>query len=139
MDSKITILENEFANMWYYPDKGIIHHKLLQPIKGEDFRDLLMAGLTTVKKYGAQKWLSDDRKNAFVSAEDSAWSQDFWLPQSVKAGWKYWAMIPPEKVRGQINMQRLIHDVDRFKIVVEVFSSPNEALDWLVQQGNNRD
>ncbi len=139
MDSKITILKNEFADMWYYPDTGIIHHKLLQPIKGEDFRNLLMAGLTTVKKYGAQKWLSDDRQNAFVSAEDSAWSQDIWLPQIVQAGWKYWAMLPPEKSRGQINMQRLMNHVDRFKISVEVFSDPKEALDWLVQQGNNRD
>jgi hypothetical protein len=118
--------------MWYYPNEGIIHHKLLQPIEGDNFRNLLMTGLSAIKEHGAQKWLADDRKHSFHHAEESAWSQDIWLPQAAQAGWKYWALLPPEKSRGQVNMQRLMSNVERFKIEVKAFSDPDEAFKWLV-------
>ncbi len=136
MNTRTTLIENEFACLWFYPDEGIVHHKFLQPVAEESFRNVLMTGLRLMREHGAHKWLSDDRNNSILSAEDSAWSQDYWLPRAFKAGWKYWALLPPAKARGQVNMQRLMEYIgESRKVTIELFSDPDEAWRWLAQQG----
>jgi hypothetical protein len=140
MTARITQLENEFANLWYYPEEGIIHHQFLQPVADEAFRSVLMTGLGVMQTHNAVKWLSDDRLNSILPAEDSAWSQDYWLPRAYKAGWKYWAMIPPNKARGRINVERLMAFVaELYNIKLKVFSDPDKAWEWLVQQSPETD
>lgn len=135
MDTRNTLLENEYAYLWYYPDSKIIHHKFLQPVSDVSFRNVLLAGLRLMQENGAQKWLSDDRNNSILSAEDSAWAQDYWEPLAFKAGWKFWAVLPPIKARGNVNMQRLIEQLRIARYVTtKVFSDPDEAWQWLVQQ-----
>ncbi|WP_316367480.1 hypothetical protein [Candidatus Thiodiazotropha sp. CDECU1] len=135
MKTRITQVETEYACLWFYPEVGIIHHQFLQPISGDDFRSVLMSGLRLMQEHGAQKWLSDDRKNSILPAEDSAWSQDYWLPRAYQAGWKYWAVLPPAKARGQINMKRLMEFVgEQRKVLIDVFSDPDQAWQWLASQ-----
>jgi hypothetical protein len=137
-DSKITLIENEYACLWYHPDTRIVHHKFLQPIADEPFRNVLLTGLRQLREHGAQKWLSDDRNNSILSAEDSAWSQDYWLPFAIESGWKYWAILLPTDARGKINMQRMAEFVaSKHRIGVELFSEPDTAWQWLLQQGNS--
>jgi len=94
-----------------------------------------MSGLRLMQEHGAKKWLSDDRNNANLPPEDSAWSLDFWLPRAVKAGWKYWAMLPPTKARGRINIERLSGYVtERYAITFETFTHPQKAWQWLVSR-----
>ncbi len=136
MATRTTLIENEYANLWYYPEEGIVHHQFLQPIADEAFQSVLRTGLRMLKEHGAQRWLSDDRNNSILSAEDSAWSQDFWLPRALQTGWKYWAVLPPIKARGKINMKRLIEYVgERRRIKIKIFSDPDEAWQWLARQG----
>ncbi len=132
---RITQIENEYACLWFYPEEGIIHHRFLQPIAGEAFQFVLMTGLRLMQEQGAKKWLSDDRNNANLPAEDSAWSQDYWLPRAVAAGWEYWAMLPPTRARGRINVERLSAYVrDHYRITIEVFSDPDKAWRWLASR-----
>lgn len=134
-DNKVSQIENEFACLWYYPDAGIVHHQFLQPVPDDIFRTVLMSGLRLLRENGARKWLSDDRGNDILSAENSAWSQDYWLPLAAKAGWKYWAMLPTANKRGQVNLTRLMKYVkDTYGITFRVFDDPDEALLWLTQQ-----
>jgi hypothetical protein len=136
METQITLIENDYACLWYYPDSGIIHHKFLQPVSGDRFREVLTAGLGPLQKHGAQKWLSDDRNNAILSADDSAWSQEYWLPLALQAGWKYWAMLPPLRSRAQLNITRLAEYVGEIcNVEIKLFSDPDTARNWLAQQG----
>lgn len=136
MEKKITLIENGYACLWFYPNSGIIHHKFLQPISGDKFREVLLTGLDLLERRGAQKWLSDDRNNSVLSAEDSAWSQEYWLPRALEAGWKYWAMLPPIRTRAQLNITRLVEFVEEMSDVsVKLFTDPDAARQWLVQQG----
>jgi hypothetical protein len=138
MTSRNTLIENEYANLWYYPEEGIIHHQFLQPIADEEFYKVLKTGLGLMQEYGAQKWLSDDRNNSILSAEDSAWSQNYWLPRAYEAGWKQWAVLPPLKARGQINMKRLMDYVgEKYGVNIKIFSDPDKAWQWLAQQGSS--
>jgi hypothetical protein len=139
MEKRVTLIENEYACLWYYPTTHIIHHKFLQPVSGEVFREVLMTGLALLQERGAQKWLSDDRNNSVLSAEDSAWSQEYWLPRALQAGWKYWAMLPPIRTRAHLNTTRLVEFVEEMSGVnVKIFTDPDTARQWLAQQGEER-
>jgi hypothetical protein len=135
MQEKLTLIENEYASLWYYPATAIIHHQFLQPVFGDVFRSVLMTGLELMKKHGAQKWLSDDRQNTILPPDDAAWSQERWLEQAYQAGWKYWAVVPPVNARGRINMERLVAFVGENKRMrIQIFRNPDKAWQWLVNQ-----
>jgi hypothetical protein len=136
VNKRIALLESAYACLWFYPDTRIIHHKFLQPISDNVFREVLTTGLGLLQTQGAQKWLSDDRNNSILSAEASTWSQEYWLPRALEAGWKYWAMLPPIRTRAKLNITRLVEFVRQSKgVTTGLFTDPNTARDWLAQQG----
>lgn len=128
---KDTILENEQITVWYHPDKKIIHHQMHQFTFGSNFQEGLMAGLETLKKHKAQKWLSDDRKNPVLRKEDLAWGEANWITPMLQAGWKYWAIVQPEKVIAQMNMEKLAEAYAARGVATKIFTDPDEALKWL--------
>lgn len=129
--SKITITDTEYATLWYHSDKKIVHHQFHKFIYGQEFRQVLEKGLEIFKQNGAQKWLSDDRKNSTLTAEDSAWGLSDWSPRVLQAGWKYWAIVMPDKIVGKLNMQRFIEDYAKKGVTIDIFGDPEEALKWL--------
>jgi hypothetical protein len=91
----------------------------------------LLAGTEAMRKNGAAKWLSDDRGNSVLSKEDADWGQVNWFPQTVQAGWKYWAIVQPAKVIAQMNMKALAEEYAKAGITARFFSDPDEAMRWL--------
>lgn len=130
----ITILDNEFVTMLYYPDKQIVHHKFHKFIYGKTFRDTLNAGTDAIQKYKVSKWLSDDRKNGAIPKEDQEWGSTVWFPQTKKAGWKYWAIVQPENIIGELNIKRISQKYTEQGVVTQYFSNPSEAMTWLESQ-----
>jgi hypothetical protein len=129
--SKTTILDTEYATLWYYPEPKIVHHMFRKFIYGQEFRQVLEKGLEIFLQHGAQKWLSDDRNNSALPTADSEWGINEWSPKVVSAGWKYWAIVMPDKVVGQMNMQRFIEIYAKQGVAVQIFDDPDEALKWL--------
>ena len=132
--SKTTLIDTDYVTLWYDAEKKIVHHKFHKYIYGQQFRNVLEKGLEVFKEKGAQKWLSDDRNNSALPTEDGDWAQENWAPRVIAAGWKYWAIVLPEKVVGQMNMQRFIEENTKLGLTVRVFSDPDEALKWLESQ-----
>ncbi len=129
--SKITIFDNEDAALWFHPETKVVHHQIKRYVYGEGLRKVLNEGYEQLKKNSAKKWLSDDRANNALGSEDSAWAQNDWFPRVLSAGWKYWAIVLPEKIIGQMNMKTFINQYALAGITVQVFSDPNQALNWL--------
>lgn len=69
--STLTIIDTDYATLWYHPDTKIVHHQMHRFTYGEQFRQVLEKGLEIFQQYGAQKWLSDDRKNSALPAADA--------------------------------------------------------------------
>ena len=134
MEKKV-ILDNEFMTLWYHPDKKIIHHEFHKFTQGETLRDCLSAGAEQMEFKGAQKWLSDDRKNTVVGEDDMKWTSTVWRPRVIKAGWKYWALVLPEKVLGERSMKRLADDMRGFGVEVYLCNDSDQGLKWLKSQG----
>jgi hypothetical protein len=127
----VTIIDNPYATLWYYPEKRIVHHQIKQFISGNTFRELLLAGTNVLIKNQAQKWLSDDRASAVLRPEDVEWSHEHWFPQTALGGWKYWAIVQPAKAVGQVTMKGLAANYGKYGITSKVFSDPTEAMWWL--------
>jgi hypothetical protein len=132
--SKITIEDNEFATLWYHPEKKIVHHECHKFIYGEAIRSLLLKGVETMNKNRATKWLSDDRKNPVLKTEDMDWAQATWFPQTLEAGWKYWAIVQPEGAIAKINMKKSVDIYAKAGITAKFFDNPEDALKWLESQ-----
>lgn len=128
---KETILDNEFATLWYYPQLNVVHHRFHQFIYGENFRKVLMQGADFFEKNSCVKWLSDDRKNSALPPEDAEWAVREWNPRVMRSGWKYWAMILPDKTVGKMNMKRLLSTYENKNLQIELFEDEQSALVWL--------
>jgi hypothetical protein len=129
--SKTTVIDTDYATLWYYPEQKIVHHVFKRFIYGQEFRQVLEKGLEIFKQHGAQRWLSDDRNNSALPKDDSEWGINDWSPRVVEAGWKYWAIVMPDKVVGQMNMQRFIDLYATKGVTIQIFDDSDEALNWL--------
>jgi hypothetical protein len=129
----IKVFEDENISMWFYPETKILHHQWHKFFCGQPFRDALNRGVEVFQKHGAQKWLSDDRAMPALSKEDLEWGDKDWFPRVAKLGWKYWAIVTPEKVVGQLTLKRLAEAYKTRGVTTQFFSSPDEAKKWLEQ------
>ncbi len=125
------ILDNEYATVWYHPDGQIVHHQYHKFIHGEKFREVLTFGADILEARGATKWLSDDRLNSALPKEDGTWAQTVWMPRIRAIGWKYWAVLYPDKRIGQINLEYIIGLLNKAGVTTQVFDDVDEALNWL--------
>ena len=128
--NRLTLFEGERASVWYYPKTKIVHHQFRAFVFGDEFRNVLMKGLEAFEKYGASKWLSDDRGNTAVATEDRDWAETSWTPRVMAAGWKHWALVMPAKMVGQMSMGRAIKMFAERGITVRTFPDPDEAMAW---------
>jgi hypothetical protein len=128
------IINNNKAALWYHPKTKIVHHQLRSYIYGQQFRDILERGLELFRLHQACKWLSDDRGNGALDPDDSDWATEVWSPQVIAAGWKFWAIVLPIKVIGQMNMRGWVSMYAEKGVKVEAFTDPDLALSWLEAQ-----
>jgi hypothetical protein len=131
-EARVTILTNDRISVWCYPARGIIHHEMHKATYGAALREALEQGIVAMAKHGATKWLSDDRRNGAVPPEDLTWGDEVWFPKTVKAGWKHWALVQPDKIIGQMNMRAFVKLYGDRGVNVKVFTEPNAAMSWLM-------
>ncbi len=125
------ILDTDAALLQFHPTSKIVHHELRRFVHGDELREVLQKGLDVFVKHNACKWLSDDRQNGPLKPADEQWALTQWFPKVKAAGWKYWAVVMPEKVLGQMNMKRWIAMYAQHEIQAQAFFAPDEALAWL--------
>ncbi len=125
------IHENEWVTLWYHPEFKVVHHKFHKPIRGEPFRSFLQRGTALLLSRGAKKWLSDDRLHFILPQEDQEWGETEWFPQTLKAGWRYWAIAKPEKAVADLYMRRLASNWSAAGVRTELFIAPEAGMAWL--------
>ncbi len=126
-----TIFTSEKATLKVHPEKRMVHHQIHKFICNDEFRNFMMKGADTFEQNRCNKWLSDDRGNSALKQEDVEWAQKNWEPRILKAGWKYWAIVMPEKIVGQLSMKSLVKRYSEIGVTVQIFSDPDKAMGWL--------
>lgn len=118
--------------LWYYPVPKIIHHKMGKYPGTEALESALDAGLEIIRTGRARKWLSDDRNGGALPKSHHEWGQNVWGPKAAAAGWKYWALLPPQAMLGSANMLRLVEIYAALGVTAKTFPSTNVAMEWLI-------
>ena len=131
-----SIIETPRMSLWFHPEDLIVRHEMHQYPGRETLEQVLLRGLELLKEHGASKWLSDDRKGGALPRSHHEWGDTIWAPQAITAGWKYWALLPPEEAIGQANMARLVEVYARRGVTVKIFRDVPAAHRWLVRQGS---
>jgi hypothetical protein len=130
-ENRTVVLDNEYITLWYWPAYRLVHHEMHQYTAGDPFRSALEAGLATMIERGANKWLSDDRANNALPPADDEWARTQWFPRTKAAGWKYWAIVKPEKILGTMHLRRFAEAYAKEGITANMFSDPDHALAWI--------
>ena len=133
-DKRVLLLDNDYASVWGYPELKIAHHKFKTFIYGDHFRNTLNTAADFFEKNQCTKYLSDDRLNTTVKQEDMNWAVNDWNPRVLKCGWKFWAIVMPDKVIGKLNMKRVIENYKNLNLEIEIFDDDEEALKWLMNK-----
>jgi hypothetical protein len=66
-----------------------------------------------------------------VPQDDTEWALNDWFPRAKRTGWKYWAIVLPEHIMGQMNMKRFISTYSSKGVTTRVFDDPVKAMKWL--------
>jgi hypothetical protein len=129
-----TIIDNDYVTLWFYPETRIVHHQMKRFVVLERFQEFLTTGARLLREHGGCKWLSDDRNNPVLAPDLRAWSTEHWVPPTIAAGWKYWAILAPEKDIGLWSMRRAVDEIGRQGVKAHYFLEVDEALRWLESQ-----
>ena len=127
----ITVRDDEYITMLYYPESKILYHQIHKFFFGQTFRDIFNGAIEVFQKYGAQKWLADDTAIKAFGIGDQEWAAEHWFDRALKAGWKYWAIIMPQNPTGQLAVQRLAERYSSRGVQTRAFSTVDEAKKWL--------
>jgi hypothetical protein len=127
----ITVRNDEFITMMYYPESRILYHQIHKFFSGQTFRDIFNAAINVFQKYGAQKWLCDDTAVTSFAKEDQDWAAVHWFSRAQQSGWKYWAILKPGNVIGQLAVRKIVERYCASGIQAKAFSTIDEARKWL--------
>ena len=127
----ITIIDEAGRSLLFHQESKVVHHVIRGPLHGNDFRDLLARGAECMERYGACKWLSDDRESGVIAPEDYEWGDRVWAPRVIRAGFRYWSIAVPSNAVGSMQMRRFAEEYRQRGVTVEVFSNVDTALAWL--------
>jgi len=130
----ITVIDNEFACVRYYPETRIIHHEWKQFCSGKPFQDIMLTATRHLRDNRGTKWLSDDTNYFVLTEEDSLWGQKIWFYETIAAGWKHWAIILPTLQIGKMSISDLVTEYRAAGINSKIFDNVPEAMIWLEAQ-----
>ncbi len=134
MEQKQVIHESPYMSVWIHPRDGVVEHVIHRYVYGKRLREGLLAGTEAMANHGASKWLSDDRKNGALPRADAQWGKEIWFPRTLKAGWKYWALIVPKSAAGESSVKRLLEDYAKAGLIASVFTEPADGMAWLLSR-----
>ncbi|MCB1180312.1 MAG: hypothetical protein KDK36_22220 [Leptospiraceae bacterium] len=129
---KINFYTSETSTIDWLPDYRAVLFTQSGRNEGLLLQESLNAGLDCLNQKKTKKWISDNRNLiSFRGTEDSDWLESDWVPRAVKAGWKYWALVQPEKIYMNLVYDRISELFQKFGVEVMIFSNLEDAFVWI--------
>jgi hypothetical protein len=125
------IRQDEYATLWYHPGPKVVHHKIHRFIPAGIFQEILTAGAVILEQDRASKWLSDESENTVVRNDDLEWARRTWRPRVIGAGLRFWGIVPPRRVIGQMQMGQIVAESEGLGLTIRTFANDAAASAWL--------
>lgn len=126
------ILSNDYFDLLFHETEKVVHHIYKPPMDDNHLKELLTRGTSLMRESGAKKWISDNRRlvNTF-SPEYADWTMNVWLPDTIDAGWKYWALVVPEEVAASADHIKFVESFYNSGVWVTVWVNVEDAYKWI--------
>lgn len=131
------LFEHPLITVWYHERRQIVHHRVNRPILTEELpviQKAFTSGSDVMRKYRANKWLSDDRLQLVMPTEIQDWCQNTWFPATRRLGWSVWAIVQPESAVARLFIGRLLVNVLADGMRAQAFNDVSSAMVWLDKQ-----
>jgi hypothetical protein len=100
-------------------------------IEGAEYRKVLTTVLEVLREHGARRVLADTRQMKVISAEDQAWVAKEWIPESMKDGLKYSAVVMPKSTVARMSVKQIVNDAGYLGRERAFFDDIDKAKAWL--------
>ncbi|MBN2040357.1 MAG: hypothetical protein JW864_09965 [Spirochaetes bacterium] len=133
MDKKV-ILDDGKIRIWYYDEFKILYFKFTGLTYGQELIEGMSKGMEVFKENKATKWLSDKGETPTMNKNDLEWNENVFKWEMIKAGWKYWAIVEPDKTSSKMLFDKFIKDYAELNVAVKMFADMESAFNWLKEQ-----
>lgn len=129
--SKQIFFESEAAQIYY--DAGLNNTVIIwkRNITGTEYRRAFQAVLHTLKTYHTPGWIADLRLQGKVEAEEQIWFLNTVVPEAIRCGLKRIAAVGFKDPVRKDYYDRMISRTSEQGIILRVFESLEEAVDWM--------
>lgn len=96
-----------------------------------EFREGTELMLDTLIQKHCSKVLADIREMILIGQDDQKWLESNFLPRAIKFGFKEIAIIRSKSYFNQVAVESVSYKIDKDKLTINFFDSPEEAREWL--------
>ncbi|GFZ76038.1 hypothetical protein GCM10008018_21860 [Paenibacillus marchantiophytorum] len=100
-------------------------------VTGDQYRDPLLKGLQLMEDNNSCKFISDIHDLGVISQDDQDWFVKNWITLATKSGLKYFAVVHPAKMIGQISVRKMESNAGEFPFQYLQFHDIDEAKTWI--------
>lgn len=131
------VLEDNLFNIDWNEQHKCVEVTFKGFLDGDTFRTCMEQGLRLVKQKKGRRFLADFRRGSVISESDTLWLRHDWMPRASSAGLLHYAVILPERIVAQMQLQRMKRNADSNPALTEVgvqsmlFTDPEAAYTWL--------
>lgn len=131
------ILNEDYVKIDFDNETEILSLTWLLNPTSEEIRSGLNTGSDFVKENGVKKWIGDTNLLGVIAEEDMEWINNEWFPSLLAAGIKKMAVILPDNVFGQMNVEDIMGTVDTSTgFESRYFDNVEEATSWILEENN---
>jgi hypothetical protein len=99
----------------------------------EQFREGTELMLNYLIQHQCSKVLADIRDMILIAMDDQKWLETNFLPRAIQFGFKEIAIIKPKSYFNKVAVESISYKIDKEKLMINFFDSPEEARAWLKQ------
>jgi len=98
-----------------------------------EFREGTELMLNSLIQHQCSKVLADIREMVLIAQDDQKWLETIFLPRAIKFGFKEIAIIKPRAYFNRVAVESVSYKVDKEKLTISFFNSPEEATEWITR------
>lgn len=133
INSSETVIDNHYVRAFYNPEAQLVGIEWKGPCTKEEYKELFDRLLDNARKNPTQLFYTDVRKQGVIAIESRKHFENYVTPESIKLGLRKTAVVTDSNVFKRYYLNLLIKASNKFGNPVKLCSSPEEALDFLLE------
>lgn len=129
---KVSVYENEFAEISYFPELKLSQVVWRGVVNSEEYRNVFTKAIEYTETHDFVNFLSDATIQGVISPSDRKWFQDVIVTKAIKQGLRFGAVVIKREPFKKYYMNAILRILNRkTKINMKIFYDYDDALAWI--------